>query len=188
MPLAQSVDAYPVDAYPERDSCATISGRWSRSQNREEHPSPLRTKLRKKSAGHRSTGRLARDHDKVHGNRHVGGCCGHDKQPSKPRPPSRSPRNRKKVKQIVISPSRRHEKLTVEREEEFSNYRSLVEQRFTQMLDEEKARLKRQFNNKKSLLEEKLRFENEERLKTLSDSMKAEFGHNQRLSDNRNNE
>ena len=56
------------------------------------------------------------------------------------------------------------------------------------MLDEEKARLKRQFNNKKGLLEEKLRFENEERLKALSDSMKAEFGHNQRMAENRNHE
>jgi len=46
------------------------------------------------------------------------------------------------------------------------------------MLDDEKVRLKRQFNNKKSLLEEQLRFENEERLKALSDSMKSEFGHN----------
>ena len=53
MPLAES-----IDALPERDSCATISGRWSRSQHRgEDHPSPLRTKLKKKSS-YRSTGRL----------------------------------------------------------------------------------------------------------------------------------
>lgn len=123
MPLSQS-----VDTQPERDSCVTISGRYSRSQNREDHPSPLRTKLRKKSSGHRSTGRLGgRELEKVHGNRHVGGCCGHEKV-MKPRPPSsRSPRHKKKQRQIVISPSRRHEKLTAEREEEFSNYRSLVE-------------------------------------------------------------
>ena len=184
MPLSQS-----VDAYPERDSQATISGRWSRSANRDEHPSPLRTKTRKKNqSGHRSTGRLGgRELDRVHGNRHVGGCCGHEKQ-LKPRPPSRSPRGKKQKKTIVISPSRRYEKISAEREEEFANYRSLVEQRFTQMLEDEKARLKRNFNNKKGLLEEKLRFENEERLKALADSMKAEFGHNQRLAENRNND
>lgn len=68
--------------------------------------------------------------------------------------------------------------MTAEREEEFANYRALVEQRFTQMLEEEKVRLKRQFNNKKGLLEEKLRFENEERIKAISDSMKSEFAHN----------
>ena len=33
--------------------------------------------------------------------------------------------------------------MTAEREEEFANYRALVEQRFTQMLEEEKVRLKR---------------------------------------------
>ena len=65
-----------------------------------------------------------------------------------------------------------------ERNEEFANYRNLVEQRFTQMLEDEKTRLRRQFNDKKDLLEKKLQFENEERLKILTDNMKTEFGHN----------
>ena len=68
--------------------------------------------------------------------------------------------------------------MAAEREEEFTNYRNLVEQRFTQMLEEEKAKMKRQFADKKDLLEKKLRFENEERLKLLTDNMKSEFGHN----------
>ena len=180
MPLSQS-----IDHQPERDSQATISGRWSRSQHRgDDHPSPLRTKLRKKSSGYRSTGRL-HTHDKVHGNRHVGGHCGHE-HAKKPRPPSRSPPPKKiKKRTIVISPARRHEKLNAEREEEFANYRSLVEQRFTQMLDEEKTRLKRQFADKKDLMEKKIRFENEERMKALTDNMKQEFAHTQRIADNR---
>ena len=56
------------------------------------------------------------------------------------------------------------------------------------MLEEEKARMRRQFNDKKDLLEKKLRFENEERLKLLSDNMKNEFSHNSRLNDNRHYE
>ena len=100
-------------------------------------------------------------------------------------PPPKKP---KKRVQVVISPSRRHERLNAEREEEFANYRNLVEQRFTQMLDEEKTRLKRQFADKKDLVEKKLRFENEERLKALTDNMKKEFAHSQRLSDNRHHD
>ena len=90
--------------------------------------------------------------------------------------------------QVVLSPSRKHERLTAEREEEFANYRNLVEQRFTQMLEEEKSRMRHQFADKKDLLEKKLEFENEERLKLLTDSMKNEFSHNQRLNDNRHYE
>ena len=56
------------------------------------------------------------------------------------------------------------------------------------MLEEEKTRLKRQFADKKDLMEKKIRFENEERMKALTDQMKAEFGHQQRLSDNRHQE
>ena len=156
MPLAHS-----VDAHAERESCTTVSGRWSRSQHRtEDHPSPLRSKLRKKSQGHRSTGRLNhRDTDRVLGNRHVGGCCGHEKA-AKPRPPhsSRSPPHKKPTKrrqqvQVVLSPSRKHQQMAQEREEEFANYRNLVEQRFTQMLEEEKTRMRRIFAEKKDLLE-----------------------------------
>lgn len=121
----------------------------------------MRTKLRK-SSGNRSTGRLHRGsnlgiHDEVKGNRHVGGCCGHDiEKPSKPRPPhsSRSPRHyRKKKKQVVISPSRKFEKANADREEEMDNYRKLVENRFSQMLEDEKSRLRREHNQKKDLLE-----------------------------------
>ena len=120
-----------------RDSYTTISaGRWSRSQLRdtEDRPSPLRTKLRKKSAT-RSTGRLHnthRDRNTVHGNRHVGGGCGHE-LPVKPRPPhtSRSPPRPKRKKNIVISPSRKHERMLAEREDDYVNYRKLVEERFT---------------------------------------------------------
>ena len=68
--------------------------------------------------------------------------------------------------------------MTAEREEEFANYRNLVEQRFTQMLEEEKTRLKRQFADKKDLMEKKLRFENEERMRALTEQMKQEFNHN----------
>ena len=85
----------------------------------------------------------------------------------------------------MISPSRKHERLTAEREEEFANYRNLVEQRFTQMLEEEKSKMRRQFADKKDLLEKKLQFENEERMKLLTDNMKSEFNHNQRIADNR---
>lgn len=56
------------------------------------------------------------------------------------------------------------------------------------MLEEEKAKMRRQFADKKDLLEKKLRFENEERLKLLTDNMKSEFGHNQRINDNRHYE
>jgi len=172
LPLAQS-----VDAYPERDSQATLSGRWSKSQHRtDDHPSPLRTKLKKRSIGHRSTGRItARVSDRVHGNRHVGGCCGHERD-LKPRPISRSPPNKKQKKKIVLSPSRRFERMTAEREDEFNNYRNLVEARFTQMLEEEKTRLRRQFADKKDLVEKKLRFENEEKLQAMTESLKKEFG------------
>lgn len=45
------------------------------------------------------------------------------------------------------------------------------------MLEEEKTRMRRQFAEKKDLLEQKLRFENEERLKLLTDNMKQEFSH-----------
>ena len=53
------------------------------------------------------------------------------------------------------------------------------------MLDEEKTRLKRQFADKKDLMEKKIRFQNEERMKALTDNMKQEFAHTQRISDNR---
>lgn len=33
--------------------------------------------------------------------------------------------------------------MTADREEDFANYRNLVEQRYTQMLEDEKTRLKR---------------------------------------------
>ena len=56
------------------------------------------------------------------------------------------------------------------------------------MLEEEKTRMRRQFAEKKDLLEQKLRFENEERLKLLTDNMKQEFSHQQRLNDNRHYE
>ena len=52
-----------------------------------------------------------------------------------------------------------------------------MEQRYTQMLEDEKTRLKRQFNDKKNLMESKLRFENEEKLKAMSDAMKQDFSH-----------
>ena len=45
------------------------------------------------------------------------------------------------------------------------------------MLEDEKARLRRQFNDKKDLMEKKLRFENEEKLNSMTDAMKQEFGH-----------
>ena len=48
--------------------------------------------------------------------------------------------------------------------------------------------MRRQFAEKKDLLEQKLRFENEERLKLLTDNMKQEFSHQQRLNDNRHYE
>ena len=56
------------------------------------------------------------------------------------------------------------------------------------MLEEEKTRMRRQFAEKKDLLEQKLRFENEERLKLLTENMKQEFSHQQRLNDNRHYE
>ena len=65
------------------------------------------------------------------------------------------------------------------------NYRKLVEKRFSQMLEDEKSRLRREHNQKKDLLEKQLRFENEERLAKLQDNMKSEFGHSQRISENR---
>ena len=65
--------------------------------------------------------------------------------------------------------------MTDAREEEFTNYRQLVEQRFTQMLEEEKTRLKRQFADKKDLLEKKLQFQNEEKLKATIDALKNDF-------------
>ena len=40
------------------------------------------------------------------------------------------------------------------------------------MLEDEKTRLKRQFNEKKDLLEKKLRFENDEKLQSMTDAMK----------------
>ena len=105
--------------------------------------------MRKKKACHRSTGRLhTKEIDRVHGNRHVGGCCGHEPS-QKPRPPgSRSPPRRLTKKRthnvpVVISPQRKFEQFKLEREEEFANYRGLVEQRFTQMLEEERTKLRR---------------------------------------------
>ena len=46
------------------------------------------------------------------------------------------------------------------------------------MLEDEKTRLKRINADKKDLMEKKLRFENEEKLKAMNDNMKSEFGHN----------
>ena len=43
----------------------------------------------------------------------------------------------------MISPQRKFEQFKLEREEEFANYRGLVEQRFTQMLEEERTKLRR---------------------------------------------
>ncbi len=40
------------------------------------------------------------------------------------------------------------------------------------MLEDEKTRLKRQFADKKDLMDKKLRFENEEKLKAMTDAMK----------------
>ena len=37
------------------------------------------------------------------------------------------------------------------------------------MLEDEKTRIRRQFNDKKDLMEKKLRFANEEKLKAMSD-------------------
>ena len=82
---------------------------------------------------------------------------------------------RKKKRTVVISPALKHENLIREREEEFTNYRNLVESRFTQMLEDEKKKLQRQFAEKRDLLEKKVRFENEERLKDITDKMKTEF-------------
>lgn len=56
------------------------------------------------------------------------------------------------------------------------------------MLEDEKTRLRRQFNEKKDLLEKKLRFDNEEKLKSMTEAMKSEFGHSQRAADNRHYE
>ena len=104
--------------------------------------------MRKKKVTTRSTGRLhTKEQDRVLGNRHVGNAwCQSAWQ--KPRPPgSRSPPRRltKRARNIpvVISPQRKFEQFKLEREEEFANYRSLVEQRFTQMLEEERTKLRR---------------------------------------------
>ena len=48
--------------------------------------------------------------------------------------------------------------------------------------------MKQQFTEKKDLLEQKVRFENEERLRELQDQMKAEFGHQQRVAEARHYE
>lgn len=91
-----------------------------------------------------------RDTNNVLGNRHVGGCCGGKLQQLKPHPPkddrSKSPpilkkRRKKPTPRDIESPSRRFAKANQEREEEFNNYRNLVEQRFTQMLHDEKDKL-----------------------------------------------
>ena len=51
------------------------------------------------------------------------------------------------------------------------------------MLEEEKLKLKQQFGEKKDLLEKRVRFENEERLREIQDSMKQEFAHQQRIAE-----
>ena len=56
------------------------------------------------------------------------------------------------------------------------------------MLEEEKLKLKQQFAEKKDLLEKRVRFENEERLREIQDAMKAEFGHQQRVAESRHRE
>ena len=116
----------------------------------------------------------------MRGNRHVGGCCGGHGLKEKPHPEhqrSRSPtdRKRKKKKQAFVSPSRKYAQMNEEREEEFRNYKALVEQRFTQMLEDEKCKLKQQYAEKRDLLEKKVRFENEDRLREVQDQMKQEF-------------
>ena len=95
-----------------------------------------------------------RDIHNVLGNRHVGGCCGGKLTQQKPHPPkderSTSPRlafKSRKKKRVTPrdfdSPSRRYAKANQEREEEFHSYRNLVEQRFTQMLHDEKDKLQK---------------------------------------------
>ena len=126
----------------------------------------------------------------MRGNRHVGGCCGGHGLKEKPHPEhqrSRSPtdRKRKKKQAAFVSPSRKYAQMNEEREEEFRNYKGLVEQRFTQMLEDEKCKLKQQFAEKRDLLEKKVRFENEERLREIQDQMKSEFGHQQRIAEQR---
>ena len=97
------------------------------------HTSPLRQKLKKKVGTYRSTGRLhTRDTDRVHGNRHVGGHCLHMHGEKKPRPPhqrSTSPSGlkKKKHKYVVLSPSRKHDKMNSQLEADYANYRNLVE-------------------------------------------------------------
>ena len=196
----------PARHIPEREQAyerervyESNDGRGSKSFHREEH-SPLRSKRRstgRKKSSYRSTARLQlsvsdRLHSgtRVHGNRHVGGCCaGHGLQ-EKPHPEhhrSRSPtdRKRKKKKQAFVSPSRKYAQMNEEREEEFRNYKALVEQRFTQMLEDEKCKLKQQYAEKRDLLEKKVRFENEDRLREVQDQMKQEFAHQQRIAEQR---
>ena len=94
-----------------------------------------------------------RDTSNVLGNRHVGGCCGGKLSHLKPHPPkderSRSPPQKKRKRKVtpkdIESPSRRYAKQSQHREEEFNNYRSIVEQRFTQMLHDEKEKLSKNF-------------------------------------------
>lgn len=77
---------------------------------------------------------MAASKHQVHGNRHVGGCCG-GKKHEKPHPfenRSKSPPLSKRRKSgnrsnIVISPSRRFAETNQERDEEFRNYKQLVE-------------------------------------------------------------
>ena len=117
-----------------------LSGRLSRSGTRDEH-SPLRSKRRstgRKKSTNRSTGRLhvsdrlMGSHQQVHGNRHVGGCChgsGLREKEGIPAQRSKSPEQKKKKKKtkIVLSPSRKFAMHNEEREEEFKNYKNLVE-------------------------------------------------------------
>ena len=56
------------------------------------------------------------------------------------------------------------------------------------MLDEEKKKLQRQFADKKAMLEKRVKLENEERLKEITDRMKIEFSHAQRLQEDRHYE
>ena len=56
------------------------------------------------------------------------------------------------------------------------------------MLEEEKTKLQRQFNDKRDLLERQLKRENEDRLQALTDHMKSEFNHSQKVGDDRHHD
>lgn len=53
------------------------------------------------------------------------------------------------------------------------------------MLEEEKHKLRAQYADKKELLERRVRIQNEQRIAEMQDRMKQEFGHQQRVAENR---